>query len=210
MDPNKRTLFVATLALALIVPAAVAQPKFAGTPFSADMAITARQQRGMVNGKLYAGEGKWRMDMEMQGQQAIMIFDAASQVGYMLMPAQKMYMEVHADRPGMGPQMPKAKPMDPTNPCAAEADMTCTKVGKETVNGRSTERWEITSKKDSGNSYTAWIDDKLHFPIKTASSAGDSMELTNIQEGSQPATLFEVPPDFKKFGMGGMAPGMPR
>ena len=215
MDLNKRTLLLAALALALMVPAAFAQPALTGTPFSADMNMTTKGERGVMNGKLYAGQGKWRMDMQMQGQQAMMIFDASSQVGYMLMPAQKMYMEVHADRPGMGPRLPKAKPMDPSNPCADNPDMTCTKVGKEMVNGRSTDRWEFTSKKDKDNTYTAWVDEKLHFPIKTQTSEGEGMELSNIQEGPQPASLFEIPSGYTKFdmggmrGMGGMAPGMP-
>jgi hypothetical protein len=103
--------------------------------------------------------------------------------------------------------------MDPSNPCADSDDMTCSKVGTEMVNGRSADRWEFTSKSDKENRYTAWVDEKLHFPIKTQSSSGDGMELTNIREGEQPASLFEVPSDYRKFdmgGMGGMGPGGPR
>ncbi len=206
MQLRQRTVLLAFLLTALMAPSAFAQDF--GTPFSADMTMTTAQQSGVMNGKLYSGKGKWRMDMQMHGQQATMIFDGKSRLGYMLMPAQKMYMEV---RPGMAPNVPKAKPMDPSNPCADNPDMTCTKAGTETVNGRSTERWEFASKKDPSQTYTAWVDKKLHFPIKTQTSSGDGMELTHIQEGEQPASLFEIPPGYTKFDMGGaagMASGM--
>jgi hypothetical protein len=53
------------------------------------------------------------------------------------------------------------------------------------------------------------VDRKLHFPIKTQESNGSSMELSNIQEGKQAGTLFEIPAGFTKFDMSSV-PGMPR
>ncbi len=188
------------LALALSVPATFAE----GAPasFSADMVM--KQKGGQTaNGKIYLSAPKYRMDMNSGGNQVIMIADANTKTAYMVMPEQKMYMEIKTDQGMMGQgRLPRAKPMDPANPCADDPTMTCKKVGNETVNGRSTEKWEFTPKSGRSETYTAWIDQKLHFPIKTADAEGGGMELTNIREGAQPADLFEVPAGYRKFSMG--------
>ena len=48
-----------------------------------------------------------------------------------------------------------------------------------------------------------WVDTKLHCVVKTDGAAG-SIELRNIKEGSQPASLFEIPAGYTKFDMGAM------
>jgi hypothetical protein len=40
--------------------------------------------------------------------------------------------------------------------------------------------------------------------IKTAGGTGGGIELRNIQEGSQPSSLFEVPAGYMKMDMGAM------
>jgi outer membrane lipoprotein-sorting protein len=62
-------------------------------------------------------------------------------------------------------------------------------------------KYEATNANGDVNHF--WLDPKLRFPVKwqTKSSNG---ELRNIQEGAQPASLFEVPAGFTKMDMGGM------
>jgi len=48
-----------------------------------------------------------------------------------------------------------------------------------------------------------WLDPKLRFPVKWEGKNG-SGELRNIQEGSQPSSLFEIPSGYTKFDMGAM------
>ena len=48
-----------------------------------------------------------------------------------------------------------------------------------------------------------WLDPKLRFPVKWQGKDG-SGEMRNIQEGPQPASLFEVPAGYTKMDMGGM------
>jgi hypothetical protein len=83
-------------------------------------------------------------------------------------------------------------------------DATCKKVGTETVNGRSCDKWEITDK--NGKKETLWIDQKLHFPIKSTDGQVTT-EFTNIKEGAQDASLFKVPAGYRKFDMGSMGGG---
>ena len=199
-----RKVGLVAIAATLLACTAAAQIPSGVPQFSGDMKMSGRGE-GM-NGKIFFGENKMRFEMNSRGREMIMIHDVGKETSYMIMPQQKMYMEMKAKGMGMGrgPRMPDAKPMDPSNPCANEADYTCKKVGTETVNGRSTDKWEFTGKSNPSETRTVWIDQKLHFPIKTVGSDGDTWEMTNIQEGPQPASLFEVPSGYTKMDMGGM------
>jgi hypothetical protein len=81
--------------------------------------------------------------------------------------------------------------------CGDEPGETCKMLGIETVNGRACERWEVTRKNSSKT--TAWIDQKLHFPIKMQRVDGSVTEITNIKEGPQDASLFTVPAEYRSF-----------
>ncbi len=78
----------------------------------------------------------------------------------------------------------------------------CTKIGSDTVNGRSTVEYEGVSNK--GEKSHIWVDTKLHCVIKMDGGTGGGIELRNIQVGSQPASLFEIPAGYTKFDMGAM------
>jgi len=99
---------------------------------------------------------------------------------------------------------------DPENACdewrkiAATHNGSCHKIGDETVNGRTTVKYEGTS--DDGNAGSVWIDTKLHFPVKWQGKNGAG-ELRNIEEGAQPSSLFVVPAGYQKMDLGKM--GMP-
>ena len=177
------------------------------TPFSADTSMKMKDGKN-ITGKVYFGGGKMRQEMNMQGHEVIQIMDFQRKVTDMLMPQQKMYMEMpygQMMQQHRGPKMPDLKAYDPNNPCAQSENMTCEKAGTETVNGRSTEKWIFHNKKD-GSTMTTWIDTKLHYPIRMVNNEMQ-MDLTNVQEGMPAASLFDVPPGYRKFDMGGMMGG---
>lgn len=158
---------------------------------------------------MYFTSGHMRMDMQGSSRgAAIMITNTATQTTDMLMPQQHMYMEFKADqtamrRPGM---MPSIKPLsDPGNPCAGDSGATCKKVGVEEVNGRTCDHWQVTHK--DGSVSNVWVDQKLHFPIKSV-SPDSTWELTNIKEGEPDASLFEIPSGYRKMDVNGMMQGM--
>ena len=177
------------------------------TPFTADMAVKQKTGESM-DGKVFVGEHKIRMDFDARGHQMITITDPATQTSYMLMPERKMYMEIHGGQNPMqrGPKLPDLKSFDPNNPCANNPDTTCEKAGSETVNGRSCEKWIFKDNKN-GEVTTAWIDQKLHFPVKSINSDGSEFELTNIKEDAPPASTFDIPAGYQKFDMGAMMGG---
>jgi Domain of unknown function (DUF4412) len=202
--------FLFMLAGALLVQVAAAQvvPHF--SPFSADMQMTStRPQAGMQDstGKIYVGNGHMRLDMSSQGHDMAMITDFATKTTDMLMVQQKMYIEHNAGQmAGRGPggnATRDMRPYDPEDPCANQPDITCKKIGVETVSGRTCDHWEITDKKEKVSN--VWVDQKLHFPIKTT-TPDSTILLSNINEGEPEASLFQVPSDFRKMDMGGMMP----
>jgi hypothetical protein len=177
------------------------------TQFAADMKFTSKNMS--ATGKLYFGGGKVRMEMAAMGHQSIMITDSQRKVTYMLMPEQKMYMEMNA---GMAAQSGGRKPAapdwhmyDPANPCSNSPDTTCQRLGPGMADGRLCDKWLFTHK--GGKTETVWIDQKTSIPIRTEGSDGTLMELTNINQGSQSSSLFEVPAGYTKFDMGAMMQG---
>lgn len=179
-------------------------------PFSADMSTTSANGNVNMKGKAFMALPKMRMDISDTGQHQAgpfggkmsMIVDGDSKMAYMLMPEAQMYMEFPADaKSPMMQRMPTPQEFK-SDPCAGRQDVTCKKIGTETVNGRSCDKWEVTEK--NGSKETFWIDQKLHFPIKSQTAGGMTTEFTNIKEGAQDPALFKVPAGYRKFDASAM------
>jgi len=187
----------------LAVPALAQMPQ----PFSADFTSTSANGNVNMKGKFFFSLPKVRMDLTDTGQhqhagpfggKMSMIMDGDAKMAYMLMTEQQMYMEFPTDANNpMAQRTPKWQDFK-GDPCTFNKDQsaTCKKVGTETVNGRSCDKWEITEK--SGRKETLWIDQKLHFPVKSTDGQVTT-EFTNIKEGAQDASLFKVPAGYRKF-----------
>ena len=206
-------LAIAILTL-LALPALAQMPQ----PFSADFSTTSANGNANMKGKFFFSPPKVRMDMTDTGQhqraqgpfggKMSMIMDGDAKMAYMLMPEAQMYMEFPTDANNpMAQRGPKWQDFK-GDPCTFSKDQgsTCKKLGTETVNGRSCDKWEVTEK--SGKKETLWIDQKLHFPVRMTDGEMTS-DFTNIKEGAQDAALFKVPPGYRKFDasmMGGQRP----
>ena len=201
-----RNNYLFRLVVGLAALWAMAYPAHAQAPgpFKADLQMSGGRTPGNMQAKIFFSSGKVRMEMAMGGQNQVMISDTAKSVLYMVMPADKMYMEMNAHAPGPM-RTPKVDSVDPANPCSNTVITSCKKLGTETVNGYATEKWEF---KQASETVTAWVSTKLRFPIKSVTSDGLTVEFRNIVEGEQPATLFTVPAGFEKMDMGGMMRGM--
>jgi outer membrane lipoprotein-sorting protein len=175
-------------------------------PFSADFTTTSGTGGEMNSGKLYFSLPKMRMESSSKGQESVIIMDQSTQTVYILMPKQRMYIESRTDQQNpmmrQGPKAPTS--FDPSHPCGANE--TCNKAGTETVNGRVCDKWVTTGTKGTS---TAWIDQKLSFPIKSQSANGEIWHLTNIKEGKPDASLFELPAGYQKMVIPGMPGGGP-
>jgi len=152
--------------------------------FSADMINTSRG--GIFQGKIFVTKDKMRMETP----QSISITRMDRRVVWILMPKDKMYME---------------QPFDPSKAVATSekvmGEIERKFIGKEIIDGRMTDKYQIVYNQN-GNRATIfqWLAAGLKIPVKTAAADNSwIMEYKNIKIGSQPAALFEVPPDYQKF-----------
>jgi hypothetical protein len=191
-------------ALLLAAGFALAQAEFSAELVDLQKAGTPSQA------KIYLGKDRIRIEPQNAGPRggAAVIMNYATQTGTVLMPQQHMYMEMPAQAQSQRMSYASAffRAGDVEDACGDWQKMghngaSCHKVGSETVNGRATVKYESTS--TNGDVSHFWLDPKLRFPVK-AESKNSSWEFRNIQEGSQPASLFEIPAGFTKMDLGGM------
>jgi hypothetical protein len=184
---------------------------FAQQDFSAEL-VNNSEKPSSGQSKIFASKDKMRIEGQGQnGHNSAFIINFGAQTTDVLVPERKMYIESSL---GQGPGTRRAfnffRATDVENACdewqkmATKPGGKCQKLGSETVNGRSTVKYQGTSA-DGDVSYV-WIDPKLRFPVKWQGKDHGG-ELRNIQEGAQPASLFEIPADYQKMDLGKM--GMP-
>jgi hypothetical protein len=181
----------------------------AQTEFSADVVNMDKAGKPETPSKMYFGKGKIRIEgTDPSGRgSGIVIVNIATQTATILMPQQHMYMEMPQDAESKQ-KFSMFRATDPANACEAwlKSDEnkggTCHKAGTETVDGRSTIKYEGTNAK--GEARLAWFDPKFGFPVKWQGTNERAGELHNIKEGAQPASLFDIPAGFTKMDMGGM------
>jgi hypothetical protein len=72
-------------------------------------------------------------------------------------------------------------------------------LGQESLNGRATERWQISMKRPDEESMksTQWYDPELNIAIREELPGGFFRELRDIRVGAQPAQLFTLPAGYK-------------
>jgi hypothetical protein len=189
----------------------VAACSLAQTEFSAD--IVSDHKQGSTStastARVYFAKDKMRIEPQDKDPKSMgaFIMNFATQTSIVIMPAQHMYMEMPASIMNEKGTYSFFRTGDVENACGDWLKVphnqggTCRKVGNETVNGRNTVKYEGTN--SSGESSEVWLDPKLRFPVKWAGKSGTG-EMKNIQEGSQPASLFDIPAGFTKMDMGGM------
>jgi hypothetical protein len=192
----------------VIVVLLAASFALAQTEFSAEM-VDMQKPDQPSNGKMYFAKDKVRFEStkkDPRGGGAVII-NLATQTTTVLMDQMHMYMEVSSQTGGQRTAYGFFRTGDVEAACsdlmqlAQNKGGSCRKVGSETVNGRSTVKYQSTS--SNGDIGDVWIDPKLRFPVKwQGKNAG--WELHNIQEGTQPASLFEIPAGSTKMDMGGM------
>jgi len=208
---NSGFRFVVSFLFLFCSIAAVAQEDF-----SADLVDTTNPNATERKTKIYATKDKMRFEPQAEGAHgAAIILNLSTHTSDALMADRKMYMEfTQSQTPGMQQwSRDLFRPSDAGNACAewlklpANRGGSCKNLGSETVNGRSAIKYEGTNSK--GETGYAWVDKKICFPVKWQEKT-DTWELQNIKEGSQPASLFEIPAGYQKFQMPAGMPNMQR
>jgi len=164
--------------------------------FSADMITT---ESGVTKTtKFYSENPFYRMDIEEQGQEGYVIVDRNEGVTRVVMPAEKMFMEMSST--GMQSMsndvfqsIEKQKEQYETN-----------LVGTETINGYDCEIYEVVIDGNVVSKY--WQAPDIEYPIKVISGANNDMvmELKNIVKGDVDDSMFQIPDGYTKMDMPGM------
>jgi hypothetical protein len=177
--------------------------------FSADI-VDLQKQGTPTQAKIYFAKDKMRIESQASARTGgAVIVNFATQTSMVLMAQQHMYMEMPAQSQSQRMAYTAAffQTGDVENACGDwqkignHQGSSCHKVGSDTVNSRSTVKYETTN--TSGEVSHFWLDPKLRFPVKW-DGKNSGGELRNIQEGAQPSSLFEIPAGFTKMDLGGM------
>ena len=201
-------LSLCVVAFSVVVNLAQAQE------FSADIS-NLKKEAGELH-KIYVSSSKVRIETSGKSGLSALILDTTNQKNIAIMSERHMYMEMP-----YGQSMPMAqnfwRPLDANNACPQWKEFaeqvadksksgkrlaSCSKVGGETLNGRSVVKYEGTD--TDGKVGYVWVDTKVRCVVKVLGSEGNGFEMRNIQEGALPASLFEVPAGYTKMDMGGM------
>jgi hypothetical protein len=180
-----------------------------GQEFSADAVNLNPGVKGGLS-KVYVGKDKVRFEAQgRQGGPSVFIIDEARNKSIALMPERHMYMD-YTQNQGLPLALNFWHPSDPNDACPQWKKLgaqlkkptfgSCQKIGNDMVNGRTTIKYGGTSA--DGKVNYVWVDSKLSYVVKMKSPAS-GIVLRNIQEGPQPASLFEVPPGYTKFDVAG-------
>ena len=195
------TRFALVSTLCIVAFATTAQG--AGLPaptveYSADRVMET--EAGTFEGKVYAAKDKERSETSMQGMTSVMILRRDKQLGYMLMPAQKMYSQMDFQK---AQQQSGAQPAD---------QVEITEVGSDTIDGQATTKYKLIMKDGSAGGFMWFTKDGIMMKMDTVVKNGRNksrmtITLKNVKIGAQDASLFEVPAGYNampSFGGGGM------
>jgi hypothetical protein len=205
LRPVLRFMVRASCLIAIVLAASFLP---AQAEFSAEI-VDLQKPGSPTTGKIYFARNKMRIESLSSGPRAggVVIVNFATQMSTVLMTQRNMYMERSIQSQGQSQMYSFFEAGDVQNACGdwekiehAQAG-SCHKIGSDTVNGRSTVEYEGT--RSGGEVNRFWLDPKLRFPVKWQGKNSGG-ELRNIQEGSQAASLFEVPAGYTKLDIGAM------
>lgn len=170
--------------------------------YSADRIMET--EAGTFEGKVYAAKDKERSETTMRNMQSVMILRRDKQIGYMLMPSQKMYQQMDLAQAQQQSGQPQSEGKD-------QVDIT--EVGTEIIEGQNTTKYKLIMKDGSAGGFMWFTKDGILMKMDTVVKNGRdksrmTVTLRNLKIGPQDAALFEVPAGFNPMpsfggGMGG-------
>lgn len=193
---GRRVLFGWGMMLFIVAVIFVLSSSSIAAEFSADLLL--KQGGETMTGKVYVKGDKTRQEFVQQGQKQITILRPDKGVTWVLMPAEKIYMEMSSQEgAAYDPQL------DQNIRDKAEIKL----LGKETVNGHVCDKYQYIYHDTSRGTLTQWVSKQLNIPIKTEYKSPSGYMLTeykNIQKRNVQDSLFEVPGDYMLMSVPGM------
>ena len=140
--------------------------------YSADRHIESAA--GAITSKVFSAKGKERTETNMHGMRSVVIIRQDKQIGWMLLPAQKMYQTLDFAQAAQQSQ-PGAVPSD---------NVTFAELGTETVEGFKTTKFRMTMKDNSAEGLY-WISEQ-GIPVKMEMNIGAARASRNENDAEKP------------------------
>ncbi|KPK63354.1 hypothetical protein AMJ83_07220 [candidate division WOR_3 bacterium SM23_42] len=163
------------------------------TEFTADMTVTIHHDNAVQTSKIFVKESRYRMEQVEDGQEIVVLVDQEQRLTRVLLPADKMYVEIASDdmQSLMNDPFQAAK--------YTETIGEKTKAGVEKISGYDCDVYAI--KRDGDDLMKLWVAKKLNFPMKIEipGKGGRTMLLEKIKTGSLEDNLFAMPAGYTKM-----------
>ena len=155
-------------------------------------------------GRIWVREARVRIETP-ELPNAFFLVDVAQPSAYFVRPAMRTYMD--ARQSSLLTRL--FVPVDQNDPCrrwqamaelagiAGQGDWHCERSGEETIDDRNTLVFRASF--GSGRTLVGWIDPSRGFPLRIRTEEGVVIGLETIRDEAQPASLFELPSNLKKF-----------
>jgi uncharacterized protein DUF4412 len=190
------------LGCAFVLLVSIAAPSAGHADWKGTINIQGAGNDKVTSGMIFAQRGKVRFEMNAQGHPMIVITDVKGQSASMLMPAQKMAMEMPA---ALADKKMISCSVDDIEGCLKTKGFK--KTGDDTVDGHPCAVYEADSAAGETKAHQKlWrpTDMKEVFMIKSVSVAENrevTMTIKDIKFGKLETSLFTVPADYKKMQM---------
>ena len=205
MRPLIRVTLVAT---ALALASVSVQARDWGTDFSAEMVITnPKNSSQQKTAQFYSSKGRTRMESSIpskrakkqgMGSRQVDIVNPYQGAMWRVFPDVKQYMEQTGEAQSSIPA--PALPADKEHACNSVDEVSCKNLGRETINGRVTEKWEITATgKDDDITTTIWLDVELEVPVRELVPGKMMREIRKVKPGALDEGLFQPPAGYEKI-----------
>lgn len=179
--------------------------------YSAERVISSEQggKSMQMNARVYYAKGKERDEIEAQGRNMIMIMRHDKKLAWMLVPEQKMYMEMSYADQAQYCNWPCAN----IEKAKLAEGKGYTTLGQETVNGVETTKYKMVciDKKNQTIEGQFWVAaNGVVIKMDFTATAKDGkpqhavIELRDMKIAEQSPALFEIPKDYSKMSMQGM------
>ncbi len=131
--------------------------------------------------------------------------DGEKETAYLVRPSSGIFMDARQS----SPLTRLLIRVEPDNPCSQWQRMAivagaseqgdrwdCERIEEEKTGDRAAVAYHARA---AGQNLVGWIDTDLKFPLKIQAEKVAIFTLSSIQEGAQPANLFEIPANYRKF-----------
>lgn len=203
-------------------------PALDGPPFSADLVDLREPAKPPT--RIFLGDGKVRLQSGDPTSSGALVLDPSHGTMLLIDDQHRSYIDAgmfaSVAAKGFAPLLRFIRPAGAGDPCAEwnatvghyrtfmrhdesgpPPHFTCRSLGEEKVNGRAATKWAVATDGAEPDTSTIWIDEKLHIVSRSVDHDG-GMEMRNVHEGPQSASLFTPPRGYRKVSMTSILKGM--